>query len=85
MQVSKTLVLEIVAGLGIVTAALPLGVVGVDYSVQVEVTGGVAPYTFSVTDLPEGLSINEAGLISGVPTSAGSFSPTVTVVDSTVV
>jgi len=38
--------------------------------------------TFSATGLPAGLTINTStGLISGIPTTAGTFSPTVTVSD----
>ncbi|HXB34651.1 MAG TPA: MBG domain-containing protein [Puia sp.] len=48
------------------------------------VIGGVAPYTFSVTagSLPPGMSLSPSGTISGTPTSAGSFSFTVTATDS---
>ncbi len=50
-------------------------------------SGGVAPYTWSWTaaagsSLPPGLVLASTGLISGTPTSAGTYSVTVTVKDS---
>ncbi|MEV7630678.1 putative Ig domain-containing protein [Actinoplanes sp. NPDC089786] len=46
-------------------------------------TGGTGPYTWSATDLPTGLSINPAsGVISGKPTEAGTWVPTVTATDA---
>ncbi len=43
--------------------------------------GEGAPYTFTATGLPAGLSISAGGTISGTPTVSGSFSYTLTVSD----
>jgi hypothetical protein len=45
------------------------------YTNTVFATGGVAPYTFSQTggNLPLGLTISSAGIISGTPSTAGSY------------
>lgn len=55
------------------------------FSCTVTVSGGRAPYTWSVTGLPAGLTARPSGsalTISGVPTGGGNFVPTITVTDS---
>ena len=64
---------------------VPEGTVGIPYGgATITVTGGSAPYAFSVTQgsLPPGLSVNSSGLISGTPTAAGTFNATITARDS---
>jgi len=63
--------------------------VGSYYTTNLVATGGVPPYTFSITvgSLPPGLSLNAgpgtgAGTIAGTPTVAGTYTFTVQVVDS---
>jgi hypothetical protein len=73
------------AALTISTATLPYGIATVAYSQTVVVTGGVAPYTFGISagTLPTGLTVNAAtGAITGTPTTVGTNSFTVKVVDS---
>jgi hypothetical protein len=65
---------------------LPGGEVSAAYSDQLTVTGGTSPYTWSVSDgsLPDGITLDPAsGALSGTPTTAGSYSFTVAVTDST--
>lgn len=70
------------------TVVLPetAGTVGVAYNsggAAVTVTGGQAPYgRFSATGLPEGLTINEAGVISGVPETTSTATVVITLTDS---
>lgn len=47
-------------------------VLGSNASVTLSATGGTAPYTWSVSGLPPGLT-SQGGTISGSPTTAGSF------------
>ncbi|PYI39323.1 hypothetical protein CVS30_04990 [Arthrobacter psychrolactophilus] len=63
------------------TSPLPGGVVGAPYNTTLTATGGTGPYRYTVTGLPAGLSISTAGVISGTPTNAGSFTAAVTVTD----
>jgi len=62
------------------------GTVGTATSLQIVATDSASgqTLTYSATGLPPGLSINAStGLISGTPTTAGSYSVTVTVKDTT--
>jgi hypothetical protein len=45
-------------------------------------SGGTAPYTFTSTALPAGLTLSSGGAISGTPTAAGTTNFTVTIHDS---
>ena len=68
----------------ITTTGLQQGTVGVAFSAQANVTAGTAPYTWSVASgsLPNGLSLSSSGLVSGTPSTAGTFAFTLKVSDS---
>jgi Putative Ig domain len=75
--------------LKITTTSLPNGTLGVPYpATKLQATGGVLPYTWSLTaasgPLPAGLTLDPDGTISGTPTgtTTGPFSITVQVADS---
>jgi Putative Ig domain len=70
--------------LTITTPSVPTGMVGTAYSQQLAATGGTPPHTWtrSVGSLPPGLDLNSGGLISGTPTSPGSFTFTAQVTDN---
>jgi len=58
------------------SAPFHIGEVGVAYgNVALSATGGVKPYTWSVSAglLPYGLTLGSDGSVSGIPTSAGTF------------
>lgn len=59
------------------------GEVGSAYSATLTASGGTAPYTYTdATSVPAGLTLSSAGVLSGSPTQAGSFSITVRVSDA---
>lgn len=66
-------------------ASLPSATAGVAYSQTVTPSGSTAPYTFTVSGLPNGLSVaatNTDVTISGAPIQTGNFPVTVNVTDS---
>ena len=69
-------------------ATLPVPVIGVPYSQTITASGGTPPYTFTVSSgaLPPGLNLNPTSgttaVISGTPTTAGTFTFTITATDA---
>lgn len=67
-------------------ATLPNGAVGAAYSQAITAAGGTAPYTYSVSagSAPDGLVLDpNTGVLSGTPTTGGTFTFTVSAADST--
>ncbi len=83
-KLSKSFSLKVGGALTVSTATLPNGTVGAAYSSTVTVSGGTAPYVFTLTSgsAPSGLSLTGAGVLSGMPSSAGTASFTVAVADA---
>ena len=65
-------------------ATLPNGAVGTAYNQTLSGNAGTAPYTFTISAgaLPPGLSLSAAGVVSGTPSSGGTFNITATATDS---
>ncbi|HZI51512.1 MAG TPA: putative Ig domain-containing protein [Terriglobia bacterium] len=79
--------LSIVVGppLSITTSSpLPPGATGNAYSQNLAVTGGTAPYSWSIASgaLPTGLTLSSSGALIGTPLQTGAFSITVSVSDA---
>lgn len=70
--------------LAVTTTSLAEGTQGGLYSQTLGAKNGVKPYTWNVASgtLPPGLSLSAAGVLSGTPGGAGTFSFTVQVTDS---
>lgn len=64
-------------------SSVPSPAVGVAYSQTIAASGGVAPYTYSATNLPTGITLSASGTFSGTATEFGSFVVPVVVTDST--
>lgn len=70
---------------GILNMTLPDGTMNVAYSYQLVAYGGIPPYTWAITSgtLPPGMHpLPSSGLISGTPTSTGTFPFVVEATDS---
>lgn len=71
-----TLIVKPAAPLTIVTTQLPRASVGSTYSQNLGASGGQTPYTWLLQsgNLPDGLTLNQTGVISGTPERAGTTS-----------
>lgn len=90
LQTTRSFTISTSSGLAIITTALPAASVGAAYSQTLAASGGAPPYTWNLYSgsivasvLPPGLSLSPTGAISGTPTTAGNYGPTVRVVDAT--
>src|ERR1700722_17737546 len=65
----------------ITTTSLPGGTAGRSYTAALSATGGVTPYTWTISggNLPSGLTLSTSGAITGSPNAAGTSSFTVKV------
>lgn len=65
------------------SGTLPGGQVGISYSQTIASSGGSSPYTYAASGLPTGLVLDSAtGIISGAPTTAGSYTPSIVATDA---
>lgn len=65
-------------------AALPDGRTGDAYTQTFAASGGTAPYSYALFSgsLPPGISLSSAGVLSGTPTTTGTFNFTMYITDS---
>ncbi|MBQ7214683.1 MAG: putative Ig domain-containing protein, partial [Synergistaceae bacterium] len=78
---TKTFALVIVPGISITTDYIKPGIRGQEYSLTLSNDSGVAAsscvWYVDSGNLPDGLSLSSAGIISGTPTAAGSYTFTI--------
>jgi hypothetical protein len=75
----------IYSALSITTASLPNGSLKNAYSQTLQATGGQGTYTWSLTSgTVPGLTLSTTGVLSGTPTTAGTYSLTVQVTDQSI-
>jgi len=81
---SINITLTAATALSITTSSLPDGTVNVLYGTNLSATGGKEPYRWSVANgsLPPDLSLSTGGIISGTLTTAGTYTFTAKVTDS---
>ncbi len=73
------------ASVAVSPSTLPTASIGLPYSQTLTAQGGVAPYRFVLSaggQLPDGLTLSEAGVLSGTPTVLRSYSFAIDVSDS---
>ncbi len=78
-------VVNVTLALEVTTTGLPNGTNNAAYSQQLSAAYGQPPYSWSLIDgsLPSGLTLTTNGLISGTPTTNGTYNLTVQVTDAT--
>lgn len=80
---SFSIVVSPAAALTVDISGVPLTAqVGVPYSGVIKASGGQPPYTFTLNSpLPDGLTLNPDGTITGTPTVANTFAVAGSVAD----
>jgi hypothetical protein len=72
------------APLAVATTSLPAGEAAAGYAAALQATGGAEPYAWSLSSgaLPPGVRLTPEGVMTGAPTSVGTWEFNVTVTDS---
>jgi len=74
------------SSLAITSASLPTATAGTAFSATLTASGGTQPYTWILASgqLPSGMNLSAAGVISGTTSTTGTFPFTAEVIDATV-
>lgn len=57
----------------LLTQSLNKAAVGIDYKARLLAKGGIAPYAWKATGLPDGMTLAEDGTLAGKPAKAGAY------------
>ncbi len=79
---SQAVITSGVAEPSIVIGTLDPAVTGDNYRSSLTVVGGTAPFTWTATGLPDGMSLSEDGVLSGTPITPGTYDVTISLTDS---
>jgi hypothetical protein len=82
---SASVSITVSAGLTFTTTTLPAGTAGAAYTGTLAAAGGTTPYTWGIASgtIPPGLTLDPVlGIVTGTPTTPGSYVLTFTVTDS---
>ncbi|HJV43966.1 putative Ig domain-containing protein, partial [Caulobacter sp.] len=77
-----TVTITVTAPTLVVSGSPPSGAAASAYSASFSASGGTAPYAFTANTAPPGLSLSAAGVLSGTPTTAGTFPIQITATDA---
>ena len=77
-EIAVPTVPDLAPGLVTVTPPVAEQVGSADWAGTLTASGGTAPYTWTGTGLPPGVSVSSSGTVSGTPTTAGTYNATVT-------
>jgi hypothetical protein len=80
---TETASITVSAGVSTTFGAPAGAATGTPYTVTLTATGGTTPYTWSVNagTLPPGIGLSSAGVLAGTPTTAGTYTFSVNVID----
>lgn len=72
------------ATLVVTSTSLPVATTGIEYTATLSVSGGTAPYIWSLLTgpVPTGLVLNSSGMLVGIPGPVGTFSLALRVTDA---
>jgi uncharacterized protein (TIGR03437 family) len=68
--------------LGLTSTSLPGGTAGQFYSASLSATGGTAPYSFTGSGIPKGLSLSQSGALTGTVNTPGTYNISISLSDS---
>lgn len=75
------LTITVAPAMAISSTSLPRAMSGDDYLASLTATGGTAPYTWTATGLPEGITLASDGTLSGTTAALGSHHVNITATD----
>ncbi len=80
---TRQLTLTVRGALDMLTNSLPAATLNTAYTFQLTAAGGTTPYTWTLlSGAPQGITLSQAGVLSGTPLQAGNFNLQIRVTDA---